>query len=1485
MEFEHPFDLTAADSHGLWYPNRFGRIRFSNSLNPESLARSVPELGLSKNAAGEWTMGIFEAYDLMMDNLDIPSDQNKDAGWHKDAYSMVSHMIGPTRLGVALAAVLPLLDEEKDFTPTTTRIFSDRIARKLVNAPPSVRDAFRVQSADFIFLPDYIPAHFGNFHNTQLEKLQYVTGLLYEQGSLAANHTGKLSVARFICHFTGPFMDLTARDNGSPFVHVFLALEQWAREAAPFPASAYDLHTATPMQLACTGAALADALRYCVVPAHAFQSREFGFARMSWLSTCLRFGSCMLNGTSTSWMVDMITPQLELTAPNVAKLIGATPDTWGGPLSHVLRQIERVRRPEQAQHLIIDLDTVTSLELFLEQRSTMLRHLIDEYPDNALRVKAIVSGTLGGQSILKQPVLVDHTATAGQSFAAQAAHIKQQASYMDIKRDIKSLWACNSPATDIIQLCLIGSSTTAPKRRSNAVIITLLLEHKWSHIDPDLAWLNQLLDDNFPPLLGKVVNRALDFPDTKVVNLAELASIIRGAGDSFKPAQFNLSKLAVQPCKQKRFPASDHKFIEHPYRTEAGLNETKEVACDLFRLLGCVDDEGEATAPPLSPRSLWSILTKFIRQYSPIDEKVVMDTAEALMLGTLSQYFKYGFGPLHDGKSANAAPPKFLLATSTGDWSSYLGIKNGLDRLLLEQESKRICTADMPGARFLAGFSASSSTTPKRALDDVDSYSDRAKWRKEEEDKKREESRKQEEPRKKEEERKQQEKKAEEGRQQMLTDSLKVDSKGAFWIGNRGYDLPSMKAFVVKEKLTDGNVVDTINFASLVLRKCVQERVKDAKALFPAATITFDYENFYDMPPDLRNLYVKVAVSQYRIRGDGPSGGHRQTKDKGGGGGGGGDKQQGGRHGGGGGIRGGRNGGSPPANLGLFSIMVDGVEAVRSRFSGSHRDSDMPSQRQQEPSKQGAEGGVQSSTVLQRSPAPARPHNKKAAPQSDAHWPTQVEKVLLAGTGVKFEGFSRTGTGSYLTFLMVSCLLADPCAPDMLVIGGYSGKMSNSLHAKGYKPLLVDPKGSQLPGLTYRGFAEDVAFTRRWKGVIILTPCDDDALSGSQYFDKKIANHTHYWSQYLSVFCFCIPADAALLEHPLARLEQTWRPAHQTVQPYYFGTDDDGLTSKKTTRFTIRGWPLVKATNLQPGDHIDRRHRLKIFDPVKRSERRSEKPWSMFDALADQCNPDTIIPNSWQPDLGEELRLFDANYAKLYGEHTLPAGHGNMEGLFPPSWLDTSTTGHRNQIYQQAHAASGRPVPKWPPTLFAAHTSTPPAAPVLPSPRMLPRNADIQAATGKSASNKEGSLPAQPVLRGESGLGAAYALLHASKQGGVSGVTNSDQGSPAINNNVPTPAAPSPPAAQPPSAKGAGESRPGSTSEHESVQTTLRARLVAATKERDGLLASQKRKSTSGCGNHIGIREIPVKPLRSILKKGEHATLLSPPHPTCEHIL
>eukprot|EP00966_Prymnesium_polylepis_P055745 1289485-Prymnesium_polylepis.1 len=115
--------------------------------------------------------------------------------------------------------------------------------------------------------------------------------------------------------------------------------------------------------------------------------------------------------------------------------------------------------------------------------------------------------------------------------------------------------------------------------------------------------------------------------------------------------------------------------------------------------------------------------------------------------------------------------------------------------------------------------------------------------------------------------------------------------------------------------------------------------------------------------------------------------------------------------------------------------------------------------------------------------------------------------------------------------------------------------------------MAIDPLDSPLPGLRYKGLAEDVLPLFHVTSVYSFLPCDDDATAGSQYFRDKVFGSKAgltYWSLFLNVCVWCTNSNAVFLEHPKTLLEK-WRVPSQILQPYFFGVDDDGDPERKTT--------------------------------------------------------------------------------------------------------------------------------------------------------------------------------------------------------------------------------------------------------------------------------------------------------------------------------
>ena len=749
--------------------------------------------------------------------------------------------------------------------------------------------------------------------------------------------------------------------------------------------------------------------------------------------------------------------------------------------------------------------------------------------------------------------------------------------------------------------------------------------------------------------------------------------------------------------------------------------ETVEVAAAVFAMLGLPDDKGLGNSPPYSARSVWNICSRAHRDYFNFDPTMVAAATEAVIYGVMAHFFKYQWAPCVDGKNASSETPKFLVVGNSDHIKGLAEVCAKLEARSVKESNHHSDLDAIPGAqeRWLAGGAPGGKRPCADAADDADPKRVRS----------------------------------DAVAQDWLTSANMASKPDGFHIGHLIYDLRAMEADAIKKGLLQAKVAGEINLYALVVRKIMgnDKRVGETKKFAPSAKVHFEGRTESWARP-VQEIFQRVNASFYKTDTRGPSsaGAAGGSKGKSGGGGkGGGSRGPSGRQ-----VAGTALALMPPAarsshapsstNASTPAAPQDAVSVVRNpplppppRDAAPNKEWTLLVMRTTEPPYpishaqwcevtasgvdvaalratyapppsgvwQAPSAQKPSLTPLRPNPSPHAPLPRvKAEASAKLPWPVQVINAIRKGTGAVYDGFSdssvKKATG-YLTFLMLSCLIADPAAPNFLLIGDRSGKLMSHLQRRGFRPLCVDPQGCQQPGLTYKGFAEDIAYSRHWRGAFISTPCDDDAWCGSTYFKVKMENGTHYWSMYLSVFCWCIPADAVLFEHPLTILEHMWRMSDQTIHPYYFGPDDNGKCLWKTTLLWIRGWKLVTATNVMAGDPKDLKHAIKNFDPVARTQLRSDFTWNMAEALVAQCNPDTIIEGAAQPVLAVELALLATNYARKYGSAALPAGHSNMQGLFPPVVNYSASQRHREQIRADAHLASGRPTPPWPPVYFA----------------------------------------------------------------------------------------------------------------------------------------------------------------------------------------
>ena len=465
------------------------------------------------------------------------------------------------------------------------------------------------------------------------------------------------------------------------------------------------------------------------------QNRQQGFTRSSYLQTALQFGACQITNSSTSWVLDTLSTSLHFSCPTLARLVDFKKLGWSASFQSTLRRLEAARQNlSNPESLTIGLDTALSLETYLLSREHVVDALINEYPDATERLRVVLSNQISDAGL---PALlriarqeVDNTKDTAVGFKQQAAVIMAGDSYLGIRSDALALMKVSSDPEHIIQLVLQGHTVQKPLRRSNAVSLTLLFDssQKFLQVDPQFHAISRDLQRGLEKLLGHKVCKAMGYGDLHLPLTTLANGIIERKADNF-----NFAAFAMHLATQKKFPDPVREVpppLARPYGCRQGLMETVDVAVVVFGVLGLVDDAGDSTVPPFSPRSVWNLCSRAHRDYFAYDPAMVAAATEAVIYGVIADYLKYDWGPCVDGKNAAAIPPTHLV---TGNCDYIKGLNELCEKLearCIKDNNHHTDLALIPGAheRFVsadpvaARAALEASLTGKRAsgADDKD---------------------------------------------------------------------------------------------------------------------------------------------------------------------------------------------------------------------------------------------------------------------------------------------------------------------------------------------------------------------------------------------------------------------------------------------------------------------------------------------------------------------------------------------------------------------------------------------------------------------------------------------------------------------------------------------------------------------------------------------------------------------------------------------
>ena len=173
----------------------------------------------------------------------------------------------------------------------------------------------------------------------------------------------------------------------------------------------------------------------------------------------------------------------------------------------------------------------------------------------------------------------------------------------------------------------------------------------------------------------------------------------------------------------------------------------------------------------------------------------------------------------------------------------------------------------------------------------------------------------------------------------------------------------------------------------------------------------------------------------------------------------------------------------------------------------------------------------------------------------------------------------------------------------------FSGVVREAFRARGIDAVSCDLLPSEIPGSHIQ---DDILkhMGDGWDGFIGHPPCTHTAVSGARWFKDKLPEQKKAIEFFMALWNSPIPRVA--LEQPVSIMSTVFRPPDQIIQPWMFG---DAET--KATCLWIRGWPILRPTNIVP--EAERKHSVWLTPPgPDRWRIRSKTFEGIANAMADQ---------------------------------------------------------------------------------------------------------------------------------------------------------------------------------------------------------------------------------------------------------------------------
>ena len=154
----------------------------------------------------------------------------------------------------------------------------------------------------------------------------------------------------------------------------------------------------------------------------------------------------------------------------------------------------------------------------------------------------------------------------------------------------------------------------------------------------------------------------------------------------------------------------------------------------------------------------------------------------------------------------------------------------------------------------------------------------------------------------------------------------------------------------------------------------------------------------------------------------------------------------------------------------------------------------------------------------------------------------------------------------------------------VLVACEYSGTVRDAFLARGHEAMSCDLLPTDASGPHYQGDVFDI-IENGWDLMVAHPPCTYLSVSGMHWTtrglrDPQLTEDALAFVRRL----MAAPVERIAIENPVSVISSRIRKPDQIIQPWWFGHD----ASKKTCLW-LKNLPLLKPTNMLPGDAKTRR--------------------------------------------------------------------------------------------------------------------------------------------------------------------------------------------------------------------------------------------------------------------------------------------------------